>query len=88
MTKRLAMRSRITPSNGEFEGVYSGLRRRHPSRCGIEAHGSRGWTCGRCAEEGDLKLTLNGFKLKGSWVLVRTKGRWAGTAGGGDRSGC
>src|SRR4030095_8854769 len=25
----------------------------------------------------------NGYKLKGSWVLVRTKGKWAG---GGDRS--
>ena len=34
-------------------------------------------------KKGDLKLTLNGFKLKGSWVLVRTKGKWAG---GSDRS--
>jgi bifunctional non-homologous end joining protein LigD len=24
--------------------------------------------------KGDLKMTLDGFKLKGSWVLVRTKG--------------
>jgi bifunctional non-homologous end joining protein LigD len=24
--------------------------------------------------KGDLKLTLDGYKLKGSWVLVRTKG--------------
>ena len=24
-------------------------------------------------KKGDLKLTLNGYKLKGSWVLVRTK---------------
>ena len=37
-------------------------------------------------KKGDLKLTLNGYKLKGSWVLVRTKGRWGGTSGGGDRS--
>jgi bifunctional non-homologous end joining protein LigD len=34
-------------------------------------------------KKGDLKFTLNGYKLKGSWVLVRTKGKWAG---GGDRS--
>jgi bifunctional non-homologous end joining protein LigD len=32
--------------------------------------------------KGDLKFKLNGYKLKGSWVLVRTKG-W----GGGSRSG-
>jgi bifunctional non-homologous end joining protein LigD len=25
-------------------------------------------------EKGDLKFTLNGVKLKGSWVLVRTRG--------------
>jgi len=35
--------------------------------------------------KGDLKMTLDGFKLKGSWVLVRTGGRW-GSGGGGDRS--
>jgi hypothetical protein len=34
-------------------------------------------------KKGDLKFTLEGYKLKGSWVLVRTKGKWAG---GGDRS--
>ena len=34
--------------------------------------------------KGDLKFTLNGYKLKGSWVLVRTGGRYPG--GGGDRS--
>jgi len=27
-------------------------------------------------KKGDLKFTLNGYKLKGSWVLVRTGGRW------------
>ena len=36
-------------------------------------------------EKGDLKFTLDGYKLKGSWVLVRTKGaRWS--SGGADRS--
>ena len=34
-------------------------------------------------KKGDLKFTLNGYKLIGSWVLVRTKGKWAG---GSDRS--
>jgi bifunctional non-homologous end joining protein LigD len=34
-------------------------------------------------KKGDLKFTLDGYKLKGSWVLVRTGGRWGG---GGDRS--
>jgi bifunctional non-homologous end joining protein LigD len=33
-------------------------------------------------EKGDLKFTLDGYKLKGSWVLVRTRGY-----GGADRSG-
>jgi hypothetical protein len=34
--------------------------------------------------KGDLKFTLNGFKLKGSWVLVRTSGRYPGARGGND----
>jgi bifunctional non-homologous end joining protein LigD len=33
-------------------------------------------------KRGDLKMTLDGYKLKGSWVLVRTKG-WSGGARGG-----
>ena len=36
-------------------------------------------------KKGDLKFTLDGYKLKGSWVLVRTSGRYPGR-GGGDRS--
>ena len=36
-------------------------------------------------KKGDLKFTLDGYKLKGSWVLVRTKGAgWS--SGGTDRS--
>lgn len=35
-------------------------------------------------KKGDLKFTLNGYKLKGSWVLVRTRG-WGG--GSRDKSG-
>jgi bifunctional non-homologous end joining protein LigD len=29
-------------------------------------------------KKGDLKFTLDGYKLKGSWVLVRTGGRYPG----------
>jgi bifunctional non-homologous end joining protein LigD len=32
-------------------------------------------------KKGDLKFTLDGYKLKGSWVLVRTGGRWGSSAG-------
>jgi len=32
-------------------------------------------------KKGDLKFTLDGFKLKGSWVLIRTGGRWGGGDG-------
>ena len=32
-------------------------------------------------KKGDLKFTLEGYKLKGSWVLVRTGGRWGGADG-------
>ncbi|HEX2442441.1 MAG TPA: DNA polymerase ligase N-terminal domain-containing protein [Vicinamibacterales bacterium] len=32
-------------------------------------------------KKGDLKFTLEGYKLKGSWVLVRTGGRFAGGDG-------
>jgi bifunctional non-homologous end joining protein LigD len=42
-------------------------------------------------KKGDLKFTLDGYKLKGSWVLVRTGGRWGskspGSVGGAPRSG-
>jgi len=37
-------------------------------------------------KKGDLKFTLNGYKLKGSWVLVRTRG-WGGGSKGGEKSG-
>jgi bifunctional non-homologous end joining protein LigD len=37
-------------------------------------------------KKGDLKFTLDGYKLKGSWVLVRTGGRYGAQSGGGGRS--
>ena len=84
-TKRLAMMVEDHPFDyGEFEGVI-------PS--GYGAGIVMLWDIGTWIPElddvdaalkkGELKFTLDGYKLKGSWVLVRTKGKWAG---GGDRS--
>jgi bifunctional non-homologous end joining protein LigD len=84
-TKRLAMMVEDHPIEyGTFEGVI-------PSGYGagiVMLWDSGTWTpevddVGAALKKGDLKFTLNGYKLKGSWVLVRTKGKWAG---GGDRS--
>ena len=81
-TKRLAMHVEDHPIEyGEFEGVI-------PSGYGagivmLWDYGS--WTpdaddVDAAIRKGDLKFTLDGYKLKGSWVLVRTKG----PGGGGD----
>jgi bifunctional non-homologous end joining protein LigD len=84
-TKRLAMAVEDHPIEyGEFEGVI-------PSGYGagiVMLWDTGTWTpeqddVDAALKKGDLKFTLNGYKLKGSWVLVRTKGSWAG---GGDRS--
>jgi bifunctional non-homologous end joining protein LigD len=79
-TKRLAMHVEDHPIEyGEFEGVIpSGYG------AGIVMLWDRGtWTpevddVDEALERGDLKFALNGYKLKGSWVLVRTKGGWGG----------
>ena len=84
-TKRLAMAVEDHPFDyGEFEGVIpSGYG------AGIVMLWDRGtWTpevddVDAALKKGDLKFTLDGYKLKGSWVLVRTKGRWAGAGGDG-----
>ena len=85
-TKRLAMHVEDHPLEyGEFEGVIP-----EGYGAGIVMLWDRGtWTpeasdVDRALERGDLKFTLDGYKLKGSWVLVRTAGRF-GHAG--DRSG-
>jgi bifunctional non-homologous end joining protein LigD len=78
--KRLAMHVEDHPIDyGEFEGVIpSGYG------AGIVMLWDRGtWTpetddIEGALKKGDLKFTLDGYKLKGSWVLVRTKGRYAG----------
>jgi bifunctional non-homologous end joining protein LigD len=79
-TKRLAMHVEDHPLEyGSFEGVI-------PSGYGagivmLWDYGT--WTpavddVDEALKKGDLKFTLNGFKLKGSWVLVRTGGRFGG----------
>jgi bifunctional non-homologous end joining protein LigD len=88
-TKRLAMKVEDHPFDyGEFEGVIP-----EGYGAGIVMLWDRGtWTpevddVDAALKKGDLKLTLNGYKLKGSWVLVRTGGRYAGArGGGGDRT--
>ena len=85
-TKRLAMHVEDHPIEyGTFEGVIpSGYG------AGIVMLWDQGtWTpqtddVDAALKKGDLKFTLDGFKLKGSWVLVRTGGRYPG--GSGDRS--
>src|SRR6186997_2881720 len=84
-TKRLAMHVEDHPVEyGEFEGVIpSGYG------AGIVMLWDRGtWTpevddVDAALRKGDLKITLNGYKLKGSWVLVRTQG-WGGRSSGDD----
>jgi bifunctional non-homologous end joining protein LigD len=82
-TKRLAMHVEDHPIEyGTFEGVIpSGYG------AGIVMLWDQGtWTpevddVDAALKKGDLKFTLDGFKLKGSWVLVRTGGRWGSSAG-------
>src|SRR5881409_3392640 len=85
-TKRLAMKVEDHPVEyGQFEGVIP-----EGYGAGIVMLWDVGtWTpevddVEAALKKGDLKFTLNGYKLKGSWVLVRTGGRYPG--GGGDRS--
>jgi bifunctional non-homologous end joining protein LigD len=92
-TKRLAMHVEDHPLEyGEFEGVIP-----EGYGAGIVMLWDRGtWTpevddVDAALKKGDLKITLNGYKLKGSWVLVRTSGRYPGArsspgSDGGSRS--
>ena len=74
--KRLAMHVEDHPIDyGEFEGVIP-----EGYGAGIVMLWDRGtWApdvddIDAALKKGDLKFTLDGYKLKGSWVLVRTKG--------------
>ena len=88
-TKRLAMMTEDHPYDyGEFEGVIP-----EGYGAGIVMLWDKGtWTPEQpdidvALKKGDLKFTLNGYKLKGSWVLVRTSGRFPGArSDSGDRS--
>jgi bifunctional non-homologous end joining protein LigD len=83
-TRRLAMQTEDHPfAYGEFEGVIP-----EGYGAGIVMLWDRGtWTpevpdVDAALEKGDLKFTIDGYKLKGSWVLVRTSGRYADARGG------
>src|SRR5438094_7767707 len=83
-TKRLAMNVEDHPFDyGEFEGVIP-----EGYGAGIVMLWDRGtWTpevedVDAALKKGDLKFTLEGYKLKGSWVLVRTSGRFPGARSG------
>jgi bifunctional non-homologous end joining protein LigD len=81
--KRLAMHVEDHPFDyGDFEGVIP-----EGYGAGIVMLWDRGtWTpevedVEASLKKGDLKFQLNGYKLKGSWVLVRTGGRYGGGDG-------
>jgi bifunctional non-homologous end joining protein LigD len=87
-TRRLAMHVEDHPIEyGEFEGVIP-----DGYGAGVVMLWDRGtWTpevddVNEALRKGDLKFTLDGYKLKGSWVLVRTKGGYGRSRGGDDRS--
>jgi len=80
-TKRLAMHVEDHPIEyGTFEGVIP-----EGYGAGIVMLWDQGtWTpqtdnVDAALAKGDLKFTLDGYKLKGSWVLVRTGGRYGGS---------
>ena len=86
-TKRLAMHVEDHPIEyGTFEGVIP-----EGYGAGIVMLWDQGtWKpegpdIDAALKKGDLKFTLDGYKLKGSWVLVRTGGRY-GSRGGDARS--
>src|SRR5687768_6505595 len=78
--KRLAMRVEDHPFDyGDFEGVIP-----EGYGAGIVVLWDKGeWRpengdVETALEKGELKFSLEGAKLKGSWVLVRTGGKYAG----------
>jgi bifunctional non-homologous end joining protein LigD len=79
--KRLAMQTEDHPYDyGTFEGVIP-----EGYGAGIVMLWDRGtWTpespdVDTALRKGDLKFTLEGYKLKGSWALVRTRGYGGGS---------
>jgi bifunctional non-homologous end joining protein LigD len=83
-TKRLAMHVEDHPIEyGTFEGVIP-----EGYGAGLVMLWDQGtWKpevedVSAALKKGDLKFTLDGYKLKGSWVLVRTGGRWGSKSQG------
>lgn len=79
--KRLAMQTEDHPFDyGTFEGVIP-----EGYGAGIVMLWDRGtWTpespdVDAALKKGDLKFTLEGYKLKGSWALIRTRGFGSGS---------
>jgi bifunctional non-homologous end joining protein LigD len=79
--KRLAMQTEDHPyAYGTFEGVIP-----EGYGAGIVMLWDRGtWTpevpdVDAALRKGDLKFTLDGYKLKGSWALIRTRGFGGGS---------
>lgn len=86
--KRLAMQTEDHPYDyGTFEGVIP-----EGYGAGIVMLWDRGtWTpetddVDAALRKGDLKFTLDGYKLKGSWVLVKTSGGYGARSGQAGRS--
>lgn len=88
--KRLAMRTEDHPlAYGGFEGVIP-----EGYGAGIVLLWDKGtWRpeqgfedVDAALEKGELKFTLDGYKLKGSWVLVRTRGGYGRRRGESDAS--
>lgn len=84
--KRLAMQTEDHPYDyGEFEGIIP-----DGYGAGVVMLWDRGtWVpevedVDAALEKGDLKFRLDGYKLKGSWALVRTRGFGARGASGRD----
>jgi bifunctional non-homologous end joining protein LigD len=82
-TRRLAMHVEDHPLEyGSFEGVIP-----EGYGAGLVMLWDRGtWTpevddVAAAMKKGDLKFSLDGYKLKGSWVLVRTGGRYGRASG-------
>lgn len=77
-TKRLAMHVEDHPFEyGTFEGVIpEGYGAGIVMLWDVGTWRPEGDDVDAALKKGDLKFTLDGFKLKGSWVLVRTGGRW------------
>ena len=89
-TKRLAMHVEDHPIEyGTFEGVIP-----EGYGAGIVMLWDQGtWKpeaddVDAALKKGDLKFTLDGYKLKGSWVLVRTGGRWGSSSEATAAAGC